>query len=242
VGAKISFSPRKQNPEAEIAFLVRIVFVELSNGPMRSFRRSYYDFFSRFYDRFVALHSSDAQSAVRRYLSELVPVKEGERILDICTGTGSLLPHLRQKVGPSGSVVGVDFSRGMLAANRQKTKGFENVSLVEADAAFLPFAGSSFDAVTCSHAFYELKGETQERVLREILRILKQGKAFLMMEHDTPKNSLLRALFYIRMISMGAKRALVILKHERRTLESYFSRVEKMASLSGRSKIMICRK
>lgn len=114
----------------EIAFLVPIVFVELSKGPMRSFRRSYYNFFSRFYDRFVAIHSSDAQSVVRRYLSELVPVTEGERILDICTGTGSPLPHLREKIGPSGSVVGVDFSRGMLAANRQKTKEFKNIYIV----------------------------------------------------------------------------------------------------------------
>jgi demethylmenaquinone methyltransferase/2-methoxy-6-polyprenyl-1,4-benzoquinol methylase len=209
---------------------------------MRNFRRSYYNFFSRFYDRFVAFHSSDAQSVVRRYLAEVVPVTEGERILDICTGTGSLLPHLSRKVGPNGSVVGVDFSRGMLVANRQKTKGFENIYLVEADAVFLPFAGDSFAAVTCSHAFYELQGETQGRVLREILRVLKPGKAFLMMEHDVPANPLVRALFYARMASMGAKRALSILKHEKTRLESYFRKVEKVVSPSGRSKIMICRK
>jgi demethylphylloquinol methyltransferase len=209
---------------------------------MRNPRRSYYNFFSHFYDRFVALHSSDAQSVVRRYLATLVPVTEGERILDICTGTGSLLPHLGEKIGPGGSVVGVDFSRGMLTANRQKTKGFENICLVEADAAFLPFAGGSFDAVTCSHAFYELKGETQAQVLREILRILKPGKAFLMMEHDVPESPLVRALFYVRMTSMGAKRALGILKHERSMFESFFSRVEKVVSPSGRSKIMICLK
>jgi hypothetical protein len=41
---------------------------------------------------------------------------------------------------------------------------------------------------------------------------------------------------------MGAKRALSILKHETSTLESTFSRVEKVTSPSGRSKIMICRK
>lgn len=209
---------------------------------MKSFRRCYYNFFSRFYDSFVALHSSDAQSVVRRYLSELVPVSEGERILDLCTGTGSLLPHLHWKVGPHGSVVGVDFSRGMLAANRQKTKGFEHIYLVEADAASLPFAGGCFDAVTCSHAFYELKGQTQERTLQEILRILKPGKVFLMMEHDVPENSLVRALFYVRMISMGAKKARSILRYERNIFECYFSRVEKVASPSGRSKIMICRK
>lgn len=107
---------------------------------------------------------------------------------------------------------------------------------------FTSNTAGSFDAVTCSHAFYELKGETQGQALREILRILKPGRVFLIMEHDVPENSLVRALFYIRILSMGAKRALAILKHEKSTLESYFSRVEKVASPSGGSKILICRK
>jgi demethylphylloquinol methyltransferase len=209
---------------------------------MKNYRRSYYNLFSRFYDRFVNLHSCDMQGAVRQFLATLIPIEEGERILDLCTGTGSLLPYLCRKVGRNGLVVGVDFSRGMLAANRRKTKGSETIYLVEAHAAALPFTGGSFDAVTCSHAFYELKGETQEQALQEIMRILKPGKVFLMMEHDVPENSLVRTLFYVRMISMGTKRALAILKHERSTLESYFSSVEKVASPSGRSKIMVCRK
>ena len=156
---------------------------------MRHLRRSYYDAFSRVYDRFVALHSTDRQGVVRRYLSDLVPVKTGERILDICTGTGALLPYLREKVGLSGSVVGVDFSRGMLSANLKRTNGLANIHLVEADVASLPFAPESFDAATCSHAFYELKGEAQELALSEIVRVLKPGKAFLMMEHDLPRST-----------------------------------------------------
>lgn len=207
---------------------------------MKHCRRSYYNVFSRFYDRFVALHASDAQSVARRYLAELVAVSDGERVLDLCTGTGSLLPYLSRKVGRNGAVVGVDFSRGMLAVNLRKTKGLENIHLVEADAGALPFTADSFDAVTCSHAFYELKDGSQERALREIQRILKPGKVFLMMEHDVPKNSLVRALFYIRMLSMGAGRAHAILKHEKTMLESYFARVDKVTSPSGRSKVLIC--
>lgn len=207
---------------------------------MGNYRRSYYNVFSRCYDRFVALHASDAQSVARQYLAELVPVSKGERVLDLCTGTGSLLPYLSRRVGRNGAVVGVDFSRGMLAVNRRKTKGSENVHLVEADAAVLPFTAGSFDAVTCSHAFYELKGGAQERALREIQRLLKPGKAFLMMEHDVPENSTVRALFYIRMLCMGARRALAILRHEKSTFESYFARVDKITSPSGRSKVLIC--
>jgi ubiquinone/menaquinone biosynthesis C-methylase UbiE len=94
--------------------------------------------------------------------------------------------------------------------------------------------------VTCTHAFYELKGETQDRALREIVRVLKAGRPFFMMEHDVPRRPLIRALFYVRLFSMGAKRAIYILRHEKRTLERYFESVEKITTPSGRSKIMIC--
>jgi len=207
---------------------------------MRNFRQSYYNAFSRFYDRFVALHSIDVHGALRKFFSDKVPVKETDFVLDICTGTGSLLLYLREKIGPKGLVVGVDFSRGMLKVGQEKTKMYVNISLVESDVTCLPFKPNGLDAVTCTHAFYELRGEAQDRVLREIVRVLKPGKPFLMMEHDVPKSVFIRMLFYIRLFSMGARKALYILRHEIRTLERYFRIVEKIPSPTGRSKIMIC--
>ena len=215
--------------------------LSLQKKVMKNFRRSYYNAFSRFYDKFVALHSVDAQGALRKFFSDKVPVKEGDCVLDICTGTGSVLLFLREKIGPEGLVVGADFSRGMLKVGQEKNKMYVNISLVESDVAYLPFKPNEFDAVTCTHAFYELKGETQDRVLREIVRVLKAGKPFIMMEHDVPKSALIRVLFYIRLFSMGAKRAFYILRHETRTLKGYFRVVEKIPTPTGRSKIMICR-
>ncbi|MFZ0448237.1 MAG: class I SAM-dependent methyltransferase [Desulfatiglandaceae bacterium] len=77
---------------------------------MRNFRRKYYDAFSRHYDRFVALHSRKTQGGLRKFLSSKIPVREMDSVLDMCTGTGTLLRHLQQKVGEKGLVVGVDFS------------------------------------------------------------------------------------------------------------------------------------
>ena len=80
---------------------------------MRRMRRAYYDAFSRFYDRFVALHSRDTGGLARKFLADRLPVQEGGAVLDICTGTATLLSHLQAKVGGDGRVVGLDFSRGM---------------------------------------------------------------------------------------------------------------------------------
>lgn len=40
---------------------------------MRNFRRKYYDVFSKYYDRFVALHSRDTQGGLRKFLSTKIP-------------------------------------------------------------------------------------------------------------------------------------------------------------------------
>ncbi|MBW2109336.1 MAG: methyltransferase domain-containing protein [Deltaproteobacteria bacterium] len=206
---------------------------------MRRWRRAYYDQFSAVYDRFVALHSSDRQGNLRAYLAEKTGVSSGQRALDICTGTGAVLKMLVDRTGPDGLAVGVDFSRGMLAVAKTKLASRKGAFLVQADAGHLPFKSNVFDAVTCAHAFYELKGDTQDACLKDVERVLKTSKPFLMMEHELPRHRLIRLLFYIRLLSMGAKRAFQILKKEKERLESHFESVRKLPTPSGNSKIWV---
>lgn len=209
---------------------------------MRRFRQKYYDFFSKVYDRFIAMHSTDRQGVLRDILAEQTAAESGDIVLDICTGTGATLGPLAERVGGKGRVFGLDFSSGMLAAALKKVRGVRQVCLVQADCSRLPFKEGIFSAVTCSHAFYELKGATQVRTLAEIKRCLKPGKPFLMMEHEVPENRLVRLLFHIRLLSMGRDRAAQILKHELGFLKQHFSHVAKVATATGRSKIYICTK
>ena len=100
---------------------------------INSLRRAYYNGFSTFYDRFVDFHSRNKQGPARKFLADRLPVEEGATVLDICTGTATLLSHLQEKVGRDGLVAGVDFSSGMLKVARNKVKRFVNIHLVEAD-------------------------------------------------------------------------------------------------------------
>ena len=208
---------------------------------MKGFRQRYYDYFSCIYDRFVALHSTDRGKGLRYFLANKTGLSKGDKVLDICTGTGSLLSFLKEKVGVKGLVAGVDFSIGMLKVGKSKIINHDSIFLVLADVACLPFKNMIFDAVTCSHAFYELKGLTQDYCLCEIVRVLKPSRPFLMMEHDVPKNFFVRMLFYLRLLSMGPNKAIEILRHERELLMRYFRSVEKIFTPTGRSKVMICK-
>ncbi len=131
----------------------------------------------------------------------------------------------------------------MLSKAREKWAGqFPQLSFIEANVAHLPFRKNSFDGVTCSHAFYELRDDTQAKALQEIVRILKKGKLFLMLEHDVPEHPIVRFLFYVRIFFMGSRKALEILGQEKTLFQKYFYKVQRVRSHSGGSKIFVCEK
>ena len=209
---------------------------------LRKNRVKYYNAFSHVYDKFIALHSKDLQQKARNFLTSTVHPEPGDTVIDICTGTGALLPLYAGKVGEKGRVIGIDFSIGMLKVAQSKVRHLKNVSLFLADVAALPVRTGCGDAMSCSHAFYELKGETADACVREVARVLKPGKTFFMMEHEVPKNRFIRGLFYLRLLSMGSDRMREILKDETRRFTAIFSNVNKVVSASGKSKIIRCGK
>jgi ubiquinone/menaquinone biosynthesis C-methylase UbiE len=208
----------------------------------RKLRIGYYDAFAHCYDGFIQLHSGDRSAALREELAGAGGISHGDTVLDLCTGTGAMLPALRRRVGDNGRVVGVDFSPGMLGRARDRMADTANVELYEVDVINLPFADDTFDGATISHAFYELKGHDVDKFLQETHRVLKPGRRFVMMEHEVPKLTAVRLLYYLRVLSMGSAKTLQILRHEREHFQRVFRHVEKRLASSGGSKIYVCTK
>ncbi|KAF7809321.1 2-phytyl-1,4-beta-naphthoquinone methyltransferase, chloroplastic [Senna tora] len=104
--------------------------------------------------------------------------KMGDRVLDVCCGSGDLSFLLSDKVGSHGKVTGLDFSKEQLsiASSRQNLRSknnFMNIEWVEGDALDLPFADGWFDAITMG---YGLRNVVDKRkAMQEILRVLKAG-------------------------------------------------------------------
>ncbi len=203
-----------------------------------NFRRKYYDIFSKFYDDFIKLHSKDKNEKLREFFVEQTNLKNKYIVLDLCCGTGSNFIHFKNRA-PEGFFVGIDFSFGMLI---QAKKKFNNANLILGDVSFLPFKDDAFDIITYTYAFYELKGEKVHNTLSEIKRVLKNNGKLLIMEHEIPKNPIIKFLYYIRLATMGLKKAKMILSHEQELLQKYFPVVKKIISPSKRSKIFICQK
>jgi demethylmenaquinone methyltransferase/2-methoxy-6-polyprenyl-1,4-benzoquinol methylase len=178
--------------------------------------------------------------SLRRFIVEQTNIGEGERALDLCTGTGSVAVELARRVREDGLVIGLDFSQGMLKKAKEKAKTFkiDRLYLVRANANKLPFKESSFHGVTCSHAFYELKGDERARAVNEVARILVEGGRFCLMEHAKPKRLFPKLLFYIRLFFLGSKDAKKFLAEEGSILGQGFKNSTKVMSPTGQSKLI----
>jgi len=76
-------------------------------------------------------------------------IKLGEQVLDVGCGCGQTALELAQRVGSSGSVMGIDISQPMLARarERQQELGLKNLELMQADAQTYAFARERFDLI-----------------------------------------------------------------------------------------------
>ena len=109
---------------------------EVAGGEPRRLRRirAGYDAWARVYDWFA--RATVSVGGVRAACVRALELSPGDTVVEFGCGPGVNLPALRDVVGPTGRVVGVDVSPRMLdrAAGLVERRGWENVALVEADA------------------------------------------------------------------------------------------------------------
>lgn len=94
----------------------------------------------------------------------------GQRVLDVACGTGVLAREAARRVGPGGSVIGLDCNEGMLAVARRAAPGIE---WRPGRAESLPFDDRAFDAVVSQ--FGLMFFEDRVAALREMWRVLRPG-------------------------------------------------------------------
>lgn len=128
-----------------------------------------YDRLSRWYD----LLSGPAEARARRQAVGLLAVQSGETVLEIGSGTGSLLTGLAEAVGDDGQVIGLDISAGMLRVAINRVRSYPNILLVHADALCLPFSNHQVDAVLMCFVLELFRDEEIPDLLSEIRRVLK---------------------------------------------------------------------
>ena len=148
--------------------------------------RQMFDQVAAGYDTRNRLFSADRDRAWRRRAARSAGLRPGQTALDLCTGTGKLAHELLPFVGPSGRVVGVDFSPAMLELARKRVP---QVEFRLGDVTQLPEADASVDAITIGFGLRNLVD--REAALHEMFRVLRPGGRLVILEFAPPPRGLL---------------------------------------------------
>ena len=133
--------------------------------------------------RLEAIYLTPDVVAQRRGVLGALELRPGERVLDIGSGPGLLAVDMGVAVGPSGQVIGIDFSDSMIAISRARCAGQPMAKWVEfqvGDATKLPFPDGHFD-VAVSTQVYEFVSDVPS-ALNELYRILRPGGRALILD------------------------------------------------------------
>src|SRR5688572_2537261 len=149
--------------------------------------RGMFDRIAGVYDVMNSAMTAGLHHGWRERAADRAELKPGDAALDLCCGTGDLALALRERVGPSGRVVGADFSERMLALAQDKAleRGMPDVTFEWADALELPYSDASFDAVTVGFGARNLAD--LERGVGEMVRVTKPGGHVVILEITQPR-------------------------------------------------------
>ena len=139
------------------------------------------------YDLLNSVLSLRLDSRWRREAARQAALKSGDRVLDVCTGTGDFAYELASWVGPSGAVIGTDFSKEMLRWGEPKRAKHPNVTLQWADTQALPFPDDHFAAVTVAFGIRNVADI--QRGLAEMARVTKPSGRVIVLEFNRPTSS-----------------------------------------------------
>jgi demethylmenaquinone methyltransferase/2-methoxy-6-polyprenyl-1,4-benzoquinol methylase len=150
---------------------------------------------ARRYDLINDLQSFGLHRRWKRAMIEMAEIKPGERVLDVCCGTGDVAFGLCRT---GAEVTALDFSEAMLAVARARAKSGgapeRRVNFLRGDALQIPFPDGSFDVVTVGYGLRNLAD--WERGLAEMWRVGRPGARLLVLDFGKPENRAWRGIYF----------------------------------------------
>jgi demethylmenaquinone methyltransferase/2-methoxy-6-polyprenyl-1,4-benzoquinol methylase len=217
----------------------------------RRFYRWFYDNIgSRYYDLMIkwAFSPFGGEVKVRRELLDVVALEPGEKILDMCCGTGGTTFAIAEKVGDESAIVGIDLSHGQIRMAKRRDRSTA-IEFAVMDASCTSFRDGAFQRIVIPHAIHEMQRPLRLMVLREARRILANNGTLAVLELDDPPGLLMRLLigfmwFYWLPFNFETPTRRDMLKHTllKEVEEAGFHDVSKSSFHKGVFQVVQCRK
>jgi demethylmenaquinone methyltransferase/2-methoxy-6-polyprenyl-1,4-benzoquinol methylase len=172
---------------------------------------------ARKYDLMNTLLSFGIHHVWKRVAVRMLKLNAGDRVIDVCGGTGDLAILAANAVGSSGGVVLYDINRAMMEVGRPKVAKAPNarhITYVQGNAEQISFTDQRFDAAMVGFGIRNLTHI--EEGFKEIHRVLKPGGKLMCLEFSRPTPPLFRWLYdlysfhimpYLGELIVGSKQA-----------------------------------
>jgi len=122
---------------------------------------------------------------LRIYTPKFSGMKAGDRVLDVCCGTGAQVFYYA-KAGIMATGIDLDPNMLKLAGKDKRKKALQNVSFQMADAQNLPFKDNFFDYASISFALHEKERTARDKIISEMKRVLKKDGALIFIDFSVP--------------------------------------------------------
>jgi demethylmenaquinone methyltransferase/2-methoxy-6-polyprenyl-1,4-benzoquinol methylase len=153
------------------------------------FNREFFDGLAPKYDRLNEVLSLGQHTRHKKYMIKSAGIKDGDRILDLCTGSGDIAIYIAQAY-PKCEVIAIDASEKMLEIARERAKDLKNVSFRKGDVLNLDFKENEFDITIISYGLRNL-ADIKKGIL-EMKRVTREGGRIVNLDLGKPKNGFLK--------------------------------------------------
>jgi ubiquinone/menaquinone biosynthesis C-methylase UbiE len=179
-----------------------------------------FSFYSIFFDPLL--------KEIRLFTLDFAEVKKGDRVLDVCCGTGDQAFYYAKK---GANAFGIDLSQKMIAfaLSEKQKRGLSDIDFKVADATALPFEDHVFDMASISLALHEIESSKRDAVISEMKRVVKNEGFLIFIDFKVPFVSNTAA----RMIKVAEY---FVGKNNRESLKSYIEEGG-LPILLGRNKL-----
>jgi len=152
---------------------------------------AHYETHASAYERLASLFAFVSFYPVKRYRNraiDFLEIEEGDTVLDMGCGTGLSFDAIEKRIGPSGRLIGLDYTEAMLAEaeHRVRQRGWGNVRLVRGDAAAVEvLVAQPVDAVIAAYCLSLVPA--WEHAITGVAGLLRPGGRFVLLDWQTTK-------------------------------------------------------
>lgn len=182
--------PDRPSPDAPSATTPSGLASERGNAASTHEVGAMFDRISGVYDVMNAVISGFQEPRWRRRAVAMTEVGPGGAVIDVATGTGKVARSLKDRVGPSGRVLGVDLAPRMIDRARAAYGRRPGVEFLVGDAMHLPAEDATFDAATIAFGMRNLPD--YERGFAEMRRVVRPGGRVVCLEIARPDHLIAR--------------------------------------------------